>query len=68
MFAIENIFESEGYVEWFYIGEIDGMIEFAGYYSEDILANLLIDLYETEPDAREGLIKFAEYILKDTGN
>ena len=68
MFAIEHVFESEGFEEWFYIGEVDGYIEFAGHYSDDTLANLLIDFYETEPEAREGLVRFAEYILKDTGN
>lgn len=54
--------------DYFYILNDGDDFVYGGHFTDDVLTNFLIDLYYNEPASRPDLLKFAEYVLRDTGN
>lgn len=65
---IADVMKAEGFNDWLYIGSCGDEFQYNFEFKEDELYLLLVDLYESDNNAKPELIKLAEYILRNTNN
>jgi hypothetical protein len=65
---IDSVISTETEDGYFFILNEGEDTYYGGNYIEGVLMEMLITLYETEPNAKVDLVDFAKYVMKSTNS